>query len=390
MSTTYTYYQDSTGNWWTFNINTDGSASTTQATAPLGDTIMAVTYSYYEDSSGQWWAFSINPDGSANTSPIATPGPGPIPPGAIIPANITSGLRLIDTMEWAKRFIGNRSTAIGNYIEPAIGSADIIMQTMISAPFRWRWNRCVIGFITTPGQQDYYLFNWKEETVVQLGWVTVDYYGNSQQVIVAGTTGSFVPNWSNTLGGSTTDGVGGGAAVWQNLGSIGVPVSTSYDFGWIETASVMDTADKWWEMEPKISLTSDSSEVRPRYIAAQGDDGTGNISFRVMPIPDAAYPVTITIQQSAPLFTSTQQTWYPIPDTYWNVYSWGFLAIMLLFADDPRFQLANQKFVTALLSRNQGLDQSEVNVFLNNWQEITGQPVAKANMLSQGIAARGQ
>lgn len=384
---TFTYYQDSAGQWWTFNINTDGSASTTSATAPSGDTIMAVTYSYYEDSSGQWWAFNINPDGSANTSMIATPGPGPVPIGP--PTNITSGLRLIDTMEWAKKFIGNRSTAIGNFIEPAIGSADIIMQTMLSAPFRWRWNRCTIGFVTTPGQQDYYVFNWKASTNVQLGWRVVDYYGNSQAVIVAGTTGTFLPNWSNTVGGNTTDGIGGGAAVWENLGAIGVPTSTSYNFGWIETASVQDLADKWWEIEQKICLSSDSSEARPKYISGQGDDGTGNVTFRVMPIPDEAYVATVTMQQTAPLFSSTQQTWYPIPDTYWNIYSWGFLAIMFLFADDPRFQLANQKFVTALLSRNQGLDQTEINIWLNNWQEITGQPIAKGTMLQQGGAARG-
>lgn len=387
MSATLTYYQDSSGQWWTFNINTDGSASTTSATAPSGEIIVATTYSYYQDSAGQWWAFSINPDGSANTSSIAAPGPGPINPSG--PTNVTSSLQLIDTMEWAKKFIGNRSTAIGNYIEPAVGSADIIMQTMISAPFRWRWNRCTIGFVTTPGQQDYYIFNWKASTAVELGWLAVDYYGNSQKVIVAGTTGTFLPSWNNTVSGNTTDGTGGGGAVWENMGPIGVPVSTSYNFGWIETASIQDSNNKWWEMEQKICLASDSSEIRPRYISAQDDDGTGNITFRVMPVPDAEDIVTVTMQQSAPLFISTHQTWYPIPDTYWNVYSWGFLALMFLFADDPRFQVANQKFVTALLSRNQGLDQTEINVFLNNWQAITGQPVAKGSMLQQGISARG-
>lgn len=346
---------------------------------------MATTYSFYQDSTGQWWSFSINPDGSAETIQIAAPSPAPSP---TVLAYDNSTITLLDTMEWANKYMGNRASAIGNYLEPALTSANIVMQTMLGAPFRWRWNRVVTGFITSMGEQDYYLFNWKADTPVDFGWVLVDTNGNSQRVLTAGTTGATMPNWSNTVGGNTTDGTGGGAAVWNNLGPIGVSVTNTYSFGWIETVSLQDTLNQWWEIQQKICLASDSSQARPGFISAQGDDGTGNISFRLMPVPNNSYPVAITVQQIPPLFTYTGQTWAPIPDFYSNIYNWGFLSLMLLFNDDPRFQIANQKFVTSLLARNQGLTQTEINVFLNNWQEVTGQPVELANTNQQGVQSR--
>lgn len=383
---TVSLFQDADGVWWAFSINPDGSASTEVVPKP-GEFPLAVTLQFFMDSTGQWWAFSINPDGSATTQMVSGPTPGPSP---LLLTHANSTITLLDTMEWANKFMANRASAIGNFLEPALTSANIIMQTMISAPFRWRWNRTITGFVTTPGQQDYYLFNWEPATFVNTGTVTVDTNGNSQRCTVAGTTGLNMPTWATMEGGNTTDGSGAFPVTWNNQGSIGnASVASSYTFGWIETASVQDTSEDWYEMEQKICLAADSEESRPRFISAQVDDGTGNIAFRLMPIPDMAYPVAITVQQDAPLFTMTSQTWEPIPDGFSNIYSWGFLSLMLLFADDARFQLANQKFVTSLLARNQGLDQTEINIFLNNWQEITGQPVIKANMLSQGIQARG-
>lgn len=305
-----------------------------------------------------------------------------------------SSISLLQTIEWSKRFNGRRPIALGDYLEPAITNANTILQTILGAPFVWRWNRVVTGFITTPGQQDYFLFNWAATYTVEVGWLTVDNFGNSQVVTTAGTTGTMSPSpWNNTVNGTTTD----GSVVWTNLGSIGTNVSQTYTFGWIETSSVRQTVSlsplvtKWYELESKICLGLDSSgsSSRPRTIAAQADDGNGNITFRLMSIPDQAYPVAITIQQKPPIFTELGQTWNPIPDEYSRIYNWGFLALAWLFADDPRFTTANQKFVTQLLSVNEGLSETQVNQFLGNWPMITGQPIQNANRLSQGEQARG-
>lgn len=383
---TLAYYRDSTGQWWSFSINPDGSAETAPS-IPQGPALPIPTYSYYEDSTGQWWSFSINPDGSAETIEVSAPTPGPVPSS---PVNNQSTITLFNTMEWAKRFIANRNTALGDYLEPAITSANLVLQTIIGAPFRWRWNRVVTGFITIPGQQDYYIFNWLANTFVNVGWMLVDPNGNSQVCLVSGTTGATYPNFTTVINGQTSDGIGGNAVTWSNQGPIGTPVSINYRFGWVEHASVQQNdPDKWWTIGPKIDLSLDSSEARPQWISAQSDDGSGNMTFRLMSVPNQAYPIAITIQESVKLFSGIFETWSPIPDNYQTIYSWGFLALMFLFSDDPRFQLANQKFITQILGMNQGLDQSEISVFLNNWQEVTGQPQANAIRLTQGSQARG-
>lgn len=297
----------------------------------------------------------------------------------------SSSLKLLNTIEWAKRLNFNRNSALGNFMEPAITSANTVLQTVVGAPFAWRWNRVVTGFVSTPGQQDYTLINWTPVTPVQKGWLTVDANGNSQSVTTAGTTGAFSPSFNPGKGNTTAD----GSATWTNLGNIGSSLSTTYSLSWIETSSVMDLNNsKWYEMESKLCLAQDSSQARPRNVSAQGDDGQGNITFRVMPVPDQAYPVTLTLQQKPPLFSGVNQPWAPIPDEYSHIYNWGFLALMWLFADDPRFSIANQKFVTQLLGSNQGLTETQRNVFLNNWQAITGMPVANQIAMQQGFQSR--
>lgn len=302
----------------------------------------------------------------------------------------SSSITIGGTIRYAERFCFDRPSAIGNSLEPAITIANLILQTIIGAPFVWRWNRVVTGFICTPGQQDYTLFNWTPTTNVGVGWLAVDTAGNCQKVIIAGPTGSSI-SWNTTKNGTTVD----GSAQWTNVGPINTPVSSTYKFDWIETVSVQATnpnnpnTPAWVEITPMICLGLDSARSRPTYISAQGDDGQGNITFRLMPVPDQSYPVAITLQQKPTVLTSINQTWSPIPDEYSRIYNWGVLALMFLFSDDPRFQMANQKFVTSLLAANQGLSQTEVNIWLNNWQQVTGQPIAKDAKLTQGQQARG-
>ena len=303
----------------------------------------------------------------------------------------TSTITLLNTIEWAKRLNFRRPMVLGNFLEPAISNANITLSTIVGPPFVWRWNRVVTGFITTPGQQDYFLFNWQPNFELALGSVTADEFGNCQSVTTAGTTDMVVPDWNPNATGTTTD----GTVVWTNLGPIGTPVSQTYKFGWIEKANVQYVTNpsplvtKWTELTPKISLGLDSSLTRPNTISAQGDDGLGNITFRLMSVPDASYPVAITLQQKPPLFTKVGQTWAPIPDEYSRLYNWGFLALAWLFADDPRFATANQKFVTQLLSTNEGLTETQKNIFLGNWDAITGAPVINANRTTQGEQSRG-
>src|ERR1700735_2746896 len=161
------------------------------------------TLIYMQDSTGAYFTLSIETGGDAVViTPATAPTPPPNPP-VVDTAAIT--IKLKQTVEWAKRFIGNRASVIGNSLEPAVTNANLILQTILGPPFKWRWNRVITGFYTTPGQQDYYLFNWLPQTPAGIGWVTVDSFGNSQKVLTAGTTGATTPSFNNTPGGTTTD-----------------------------------------------------------------------------------------------------------------------------------------------------------------------------------------
>jgi hypothetical protein len=338
------------------------------------------------DPTGTYYTLSVSTGGEGldiNTATAPTP-----PPAPPVVSTTAVTIKLKDTLEWAKRFIANRDATIGNGVEPALTNASLVLQTILGPPFKWRWNRVITGFFTAIGQQDYYIFNWVPTTLVQVGWLTVDVYGNSQCVISAGTTGASTPAWNNTPGGTTSDGSGGGAALWVNQGNLGGSTSISYKFSWIEGAVVKDTKGNYQEMSPKIWLSQSTPRDRPREIAAQIDLGDGNQTFRLQPVPDQVYPVLITIQQKPTLFQKTNQTWAPIPDEYSRIYDWGFLALMWLFADDPRYQLANQKFVTQILGANTGLTDTERNIFLNNWNQVTGQVQSMATAQTQGFQAR--
>jgi hypothetical protein len=301
----------------------------------------------------------------------------------------SSTITLLQTVDWAKRFSFKRPQSNGNFNEPAITNANLILQTIVGPPFAWRWNRVITGFITIPGQQDYTIFNYLASTAVTKGWFAVDSNGNSQLATTAGTTGSSAPTWNSTTTGTTTD----GTVVWTNQGPINTPVNTTYSFLWVETSSVQHPSTQnleggWIEMTSHRVLGLDSSLERPLRLAAQKDDGLGNITFRLMPVPDIAYPIAITLQEKPPLFTSLSQTWAPIPDEYARLYSWGFLSLSWLFADDPRFQTANNKFVADLLATSEGLSETDRNVFRNNWQQITGQPIGYAATQNQGFQGR--
>ena len=107
-----------------------------------------------------------------------------------------------------------------------------------------------------------------------------------------------------------------------------------------------------------------------------------------MPVPDKAYPVTITMQQSAQLITSLNQTWSPLPDDLGYVYQMGLLSFAYEFADDSRWAPTRQRFIAALLGAAQGLSQTEVDIFLANFNAISLGQIDRQITLQQGIQHR--
>jgi hypothetical protein len=285
-------------------------------------------------------------------------------------------------------------------LEPALSSANMVKQTVLGPPFSWWWNNENLTFTCNPTLQVGVITN----IAIVGGLLTVTLSSGtpfpvgsavvlSAVNIATQVNGlSFVVLTSNATSFTANTTLPDYASA-ANTGTVTATSTQDYvvpapEFSHIEFASVYDinsTPAKWIEMEVKNNLSLDSIQDRPRFLNPQTEDGNGNMTFRVMPSPDKAYPVNVHIQKSAALITSINQTWAPIPDFMQYVYNWGFLALIWHFADDPRAMMANQKFLAGLLGRAEGLSEEQRNAFLNNWQDLTGLDQAKAN---QGIQAR--
>jgi hypothetical protein len=207
---------------------------------------------------------------------------------------------------------------------------------------------------------------------------------NGQSIVVLTNSGTAItaninlPNVSSTPDTGTTT-----SSTTQDY-TLAVP-----EFSHIDTASVLDiskTPPKWMGLGIKSSLSLEANIARPEWIEPYAQDVNGNVTFRLMPAPNLAYPVSLHIQKVAPLVTSLNQTWAPLPDYMEYIYNWCFLSFMWTFADDPRAQMANQKFITHLLGRADGLTAMERSIFLNRWEDLTARQQADTN---QGIQARG-
>ena len=191
--------------------------------------------------------------------------------------------------------------------DPAFSNADWVMQTILAPPFAWRWNRNATATPTNP-------------TFKTTSGVT-DY-------------------------------------------KVSLP-----DFGWIEKAVGYDVKDGFRAFELQIGLISgaESLQNEPSRIAAQYDDGEGNITFRLFPPPDDKdYNIVVEYQKSAPQFTSATQTWTPIPDYLSFVYNTGYDSRAYEYMNDPRFQSAAQLFYTQLASVAEGLDNTQKNIWLHD------------------------
>lgn len=308
-----------------------------------------------------------------------------------------STIKISDTAEWAARMSFGRRSNIGNNLQPALTNANIIAQTILGPPFSWWWNSQELAFTCNPTAATSAITNvaitsnvltltttnsWVKNNVLIVSGLTTSTFLNGQILVVLSATSSIItaafvhPDVANADTGTLT------AASTQDY-TVSAP-----NFTHVEHASVQDisqTPAKWYELPVKDNLALDSIVGRPQFLNPHTEDGNGNVTFRVMPGPKLAYPVSIHVQLAPPLFTSMNQTWSPLPDFMSYVFNWGFLALQWIFADDPRAGFANSKFTAGLLARAEGLTEEQRNIFLNNWMALTGMQQQQSQ---QGTQAR--
>jgi hypothetical protein len=329
-----------------------------------------------------------------------------------------SNRTIADSINWAKRLNFNHNPVIGNSLEPALTSANIVLQTILGPPFFWWWNVEELSFncsLTPPSATS------STANVSATGLLTVtgaNNLGVGALLLVGAFTGTLAPlngslisvqsvigTFPNYTGftaqinsGALTADITAGTFTGTTTQDYVIAPPTGYNMtggstvGWfshIEHSSVYDITNvaspNWMELTVKNNLSLNSSLGRATFISPESEDANGNVTFRVMPSPNKAYPITIHVALTPPTITSINQTWGPLPDYLQCVYDLGFLGWMLAFNDDPRAQMYNSQFKAALLARQDGISQEERDIFLNNWDMLTGRQTMTAQ---QGMKAR--
>lgn len=236
---------------------------------------------------------------------------------------MASTLTLTDSINYALPFVRYKPL-INSVNQPAIESANEILQTMLAPPFVWRWNR-KISPVTIPilsGQQDFV--------------VNVPDFGFLEKVSIA------------PIGGSPKE---------------------------MQICNVM-------------AMSNSNEMDTPNYIGPVLDDNQGNITFRILPIANANYTGNMIYQIKPVLFTSLLQTWSPIPDEYSFVFNQGFVYKAYEYFDDPRAASMKQQFALSLIGIAEGLDDQQKNLFLGRYLDTTRQEIRASAGSQQAIQVR--
>ena len=245
---------------------------------------------------------------------------------------MATAIKLQNSLNWCKAFLKNQPTAFAN-LEPALTTGNVILQTMYSAPFKWRHNRGTFSFPTQPA------------------------------VAASGTLPA-------------------------------VPAASDYvvflpDFGFLEDQVVISGVNVK-QLGGRFCLARPTGQPsRPTEIAAQFDDGLGNITFRLNSMPDQIYLIEGEYQRKVPALTSPGSLLFPMPDENAFVFHWGVLAVLGMLVNDQRTSIWEKNFISRLLGLQDGLSDSDINIFLGSWEQTTKTMMRAQAMLQQGVQGRG-
>lgn len=305
---------------------------------------------------------------------------------------------LQETIQWTQSFLNWANLAIGVNLEPALSSANLILQTIVGPPFVWPWNRATQTFNTIQGVQDYALnianYGFLEAASLQMVCQPTGVVANGTIAVFSGanlfSNGAIDGGFpcSVVITGCTTAGLNGTQVMIA-------ATPTSFTINTTVTVTESESgakalAGKIFPLELKWGAITDASEqARPQFISTQLSNESGvSFTLRLLAIPNGPYQVNLIYQQSPTLFTQLYDTW-GIPDQLQYIYSYLFAFLMFDYFDDPRAARFRQLGIAALLSRADGLEASDRALFLGNWLDLVREEDENTLRAQQGTQARG-
>lgn len=170
----------------------------------------------------------------------------------------------------------------------------------------------------------------------------------------------------------------------SGLANSGAPGIT--DFGWLESATMVDPADTApvQGVKPLTAvrmLEPASTVIRPQKIAMIQDLNNGVLRFRFNTVPGSNRLQVFPVYQMKPtLLTSLSSTWAPFPDEFSYVYRQMFLAQAYRFAKSALYQMEYQK---AQMAVNKGLgrdDREQAEEYM-----VPDSPIGTGDITQNGV-----
>lgn len=232
---------------------------------------------------------------------------------------------LSDTINYIVPFCRYQAANIGTSNMPVIGIANIVRNIILAAPFTWRFNRNNVN-LTGP--------------------------------VVKG-----IQDYTQLIS----------------------------DFGFLEKVTANDGTTSWEfkDVKNNEALASSVTQARPMTISAFNDDLAGNITFRLSAVPDASYTINMVYQKAPVQFTATTDKWFPIPDSFSDVYNNLCLGYYMDSCQDPRAPQYIARGIAGLLARAQGLTATDKAVFAAAYLNFSAQQMLEMMKAQQGQQAQG-
>ena len=321
---------------------------------------------------------------------------------------------LTQSINWAQTYIEYSPLNAGTNFEPALSVASMVRSTILNAPFTWPWNRSeyLINTPNTPasltaGVQDYTFnitdFAYLEKVSLldaagKYGYELKDIYNtyilgipsdnnpSAQAQPNAAAVKYYNPGTNVAIRFiSVPDQAYTGTITYQKI------AQPFQSFGFQSVNEISGVA--YYNLSGSYpgaatnAYAGQQMQVQGFDIAA--NNGTFTIvsstaNYFILSNPNAVNDSSVTTG------TGINISWYPIPDSFLDIFNNLFLAEAMDIVDDARGQQYRQRGIAALLSKAEGLNAMQINSFLLQYSSRLDIQSLRAQLKTQqGTQARG-
>ncbi len=284
--------------------------------------------------------------------------------------------------------------------EPSVSISSIIRNSLLSPPMTWSWNRAEDSSQQTavnPRQQDYIY--------------TITNFGFLEKCSLIASNGQIfeVPTIYNT----SALGKGGGVQRPTAAAIILNNPGTGFTLRFMGFPDQVYTIVLTYQLLPVqfqvFPITSVAAESGGNTVYAgtflvnsfpigsaasvtgfAGSAVVNNGTFTVVAVTTTSLTLNNAVGVSVVAAASVlNQTWYPIPDSYSDIYNNLFLSEAYAATDDGRSEVYRRRGVAAFLAKAEGLTDTQKNIFVQQWLSQAREAGSVTLKLQQGVAGRG-